>query len=137
MELAIAHQVNGMGCCLIFDPRTTLLDALCERLRITGLKQGCDQGQFGVCTILLDERRVISCLALAVAPQDAGIVTNADEGTIAVTWIDDNAHVNSMGAKEIGIVGTAAIGDAGYQASAIRVRDLPITLDKLLSYSVE
>ncbi len=65
------------------------------------------------------------------------IATNADVGTINVTWIDEeDLHVNPMGAKgigEIGIVGTAAaIANAVYHATGIRVRDLPITLDKLL-----
>ena len=66
------------------------------------------------------------------------IATNADVGTIDVSWIDeDDQHVNPMGAKgigEIGIVGTAAAtANAVYHATGIRVRDLPITLDKLLS----
>jgi xanthine dehydrogenase YagR molybdenum-binding subunit len=65
------------------------------------------------------------------------IATNADVGTIDVTWIDeDDPHLNPMGAKgigEIGIVGTAAaIANAVYHATGIRIRDLPITLDKLL-----
>jgi len=66
------------------------------------------------------------------------IATNADVGTIDVSWIDEeDPHVNPMGVKgigEIGIVGTAAaIANAVYHATGIRVRDLPITLDKLLS----
>jgi xanthine dehydrogenase YagR molybdenum-binding subunit len=66
------------------------------------------------------------------------IATSADVGTIEVTWIDeDDPHINPMGAKgigEIGIVGTAAaIANATYHATGIRIRDLPITLDKLLS----
>ncbi len=75
MELEITLRVNGALHRLSVDTRTTLLDALRERLGITSPKKGCDHGQCGACTILLDGRRANSCLALAVAYQDAEIVT--------------------------------------------------------------
>src|SRR5690348_10818286 len=75
MDLEITLQVNGTAQRLRVDTRTTLLDALRERLGLTGTKKGCDHGQCGACTVLLDGRRVTSCLALAVAHQDAEIVT--------------------------------------------------------------
>ncbi|MGZ3505143.1 MAG: 2Fe-2S iron-sulfur cluster-binding protein [Vulcanimicrobiaceae bacterium] len=75
MDLEIALKVNGVLRRLTVDTRTTLLDALRERLEVTGPKKGCDHGQCGACTILLNGRRVNSCLALAVAHQDAEIVT--------------------------------------------------------------
>ena len=75
MDVEITLRVNGVMRRLTIDTRTTLLDALRERLGITGPKKGCDHGQCGACTILLDGRRVNSCLALAVAHQDAEIVT--------------------------------------------------------------
>jgi xanthine dehydrogenase YagT iron-sulfur-binding subunit len=75
MDVEITLRVNGVAHRLTIDTRTTLLDALRERLSITGPKKGCDHGQCGACTILLDGRRVNSCLALAIANQDAEIVT--------------------------------------------------------------
>ncbi len=75
MELDITLHVNGTAQRLRVDTRTTLLDALRERLGLTGTKKGCDHGQCGACTVLLDGRRVTSCLALAVAQQGAEIVT--------------------------------------------------------------
>jgi len=67
--------VNGVAHTLDLDPRTTLLDALRERLRLTGAKKGCDHGQCGACTVLLDGRRVNSCLILAISQQGAEVTT--------------------------------------------------------------
>jgi xanthine dehydrogenase YagT iron-sulfur-binding subunit len=71
----IALRVNGMERSLVVDTRMSLLDLLRERLGLTGAKKGCDHGQCGTCTILLDGRRVNSCLSLAVAHQGAEVVT--------------------------------------------------------------
>jgi xanthine dehydrogenase YagT iron-sulfur-binding subunit len=76
-NVEITLRVDGAEHRLVVDTRTTLLDALRERLGITSAKKGCDHGQCGACTVLLDGRRAISCLALAVAHQGAEIVTAA------------------------------------------------------------
>ncbi len=75
MDIEITLQVNGAARQLSLDIRTTLLDALREHLGLTGPKKGCDHGQCGACTVLLEGRRVNSCLALAIAHQGAEIVT--------------------------------------------------------------
>ena len=75
MDVEITLSVNGMARRLSVDTRTTLLDALREHLAITGPKMGCDHGQCGACTILIDGRRANSCLALAVAHQGAKLIT--------------------------------------------------------------
>jgi xanthine dehydrogenase YagT iron-sulfur-binding subunit len=72
---AVTLTVNGEKHTLTVDHRTTLLDALRERLDLTGTKKGCDQGQCGACTVLVDGRRNVSCLQLAVAAEGREITT--------------------------------------------------------------
>jgi xanthine dehydrogenase YagT iron-sulfur-binding subunit len=71
----ITLKINGEKYTLPVDHRTTLLDALRERLDLTGTKKGCDQGQCGACTVLLDGRRAVACLQLAVAAENREITT--------------------------------------------------------------
>ena len=74
-ELDIVLRVNGRERPLRVDARVSLLDALRERLGLTGSKKGCDAGQCGACTVLVGERRVLSCLTLAVMAQGQDITT--------------------------------------------------------------
>jgi xanthine dehydrogenase YagT iron-sulfur-binding subunit len=71
----VSLRVNGAEQRLLVDTRTTLLDLLRERLDLTGAKKGCDHGQCGACTVLVDGRRINSCLALVVTCEDADVVT--------------------------------------------------------------
>src|SRR3954469_18571361 len=75
MEAQVTLRVNGREETLTVDTRTSLLDLVRERLGLTGAKKGCDHGQCGACTVLVDGRRVNACLALAVAHEGAEIVT--------------------------------------------------------------
>jgi xanthine dehydrogenase YagT iron-sulfur-binding subunit len=76
MNFPITLTVNGVPHSVeLDDPRVTLLDLLRERLHLTGTKKGCDRGQCGACTVLLDGRRINSCLALAVSHDGAEILT--------------------------------------------------------------
>jgi xanthine dehydrogenase YagT iron-sulfur-binding subunit len=74
---AVTLWVDGTERQVDVDPRTSLLDALRERLGVTSPKKGCDHGQCGACTVLLDGRRVNSCLVLAVAEDGAAVTTAA------------------------------------------------------------
>ena len=64
--VTVGLQINGRAHTLTLDPRTTLLDALREHLGLTGTKKGCDQGQCGACTVIVNGQRINSCLTLAV-----------------------------------------------------------------------
>jgi xanthine dehydrogenase YagT iron-sulfur-binding subunit len=77
----VAIEVNGKMHTLNLDTRTTLLDALREHLRLSGTKKGCDHGQCGACTVLLDGERINSCLTLAVMHQGAKVTTIEGLGT--------------------------------------------------------
>jgi xanthine dehydrogenase YagT iron-sulfur-binding subunit len=68
-------QINGRSHSLTLDPRTTLLDALREHLALTGSKKGCDHGQCGACTVLIEGRRINSCLTLAVMHNGQSVTT--------------------------------------------------------------
>jgi xanthine dehydrogenase YagT iron-sulfur-binding subunit len=74
-EMSITLRVNGEARQLQLDPRVTLLDALREHLHLTGTKKGCDHGQCGACTVLVDGRRINACLSLAVMHEGEEIST--------------------------------------------------------------
>jgi xanthine dehydrogenase YagT iron-sulfur-binding subunit len=100
MNFPITLTVNGVPRSVeLDDPRVTLLDLLRERLHLTGTKKGCDRGQCGACTVLVDGRRINSCLALAVSLDGADILT-----------IEGVAHGN-----ELHPVQTAFIAHDGFQ----------------------
>jgi len=74
-DATITLIVDGIDRTVTVDTRTTLLDALRDRLSVTSPKKGCDHGQCGACTVLLDGRRTLSCLTLAVAQEGSSVVT--------------------------------------------------------------
>ena len=81
--VSVELRVNGLLHRLTIDPRTTLLDALREHLALTGSKKGCDHGQCGACTVLLDGRRINSCLTLAAMHDGQAITTIEGMGSEA------------------------------------------------------
>ena len=74
-EIQLSFSVNGVAHRIAVDSRTTLLDALRDRLRLTGTKKGCALGQCGACTVLLEGKRINACLTLAVMQQGKSITT--------------------------------------------------------------
>lgn len=86
VSMPVTFQVNGVDRALELDPRTTLLDALREHLKLTGTKKGCDHGQCGACTVIVNGERINSCLSLAVQHEGDEITTIEGLGT------PDNLH---------------------------------------------
>jgi xanthine dehydrogenase YagT iron-sulfur-binding subunit len=82
----VSFNVNGQVRTLELDTRTTLLDALREHLHLTGTKKGCDHGQCGACTVVVDGRRINSCLTLAIMHQGGAVTSIEGLGT------PDNLH---------------------------------------------
>jgi xanthine dehydrogenase YagT iron-sulfur-binding subunit len=123
-------RINGQVHALQLEPRVTLLDALREVLQLTGAKKGCDRGQCGACTVLVDGQRINSCLTLAIMQEGKEIVTAEGLG--------DEAHLHPAQAAFVGcdgfqcgyctpgqICSTVALLDelkAGH-ASAVTLRD--------------
>ena len=84
--MQVFFEINGKPTGLNLDTRTTLLDALRELLKLTGTKKGCDHGQCGACTVIVNGQRINSCLSLAVQHQDDKVTTIEGLGT------PDNLH---------------------------------------------
>jgi xanthine dehydrogenase YagT iron-sulfur-binding subunit len=94
MSLSITLTINGTERVITLDdPRVTLLDLLRERLDLTGTKKGCDRGQCGACTVLIDGRRLNSCLALALSHDGADILT--------IEGVAENSQLNPVQAAFI------------------------------------
>lgn len=81
-------NVNGVDRELLIEPRVSLLDALRERLALTGTKKGCDHGQCGACTVHVDGRRILSCLTLAVQAHEKSVTT--------IEGLADGDHLHPM-----------------------------------------
>lgn len=96
-DVRITLSINGEDTSIDCDPRTTLLDALRDGAGLPGTKKGCDRGQCGACTVLLDDRRVVSCLVFAVAAQGhrvttiEGVSATSTGGELQKAFVDRDA----------------------------------------------
>jgi len=116
MEHTITVRIDGTVHEVPVDTRTTLLDALRERVGNTSPKKGCDHGQCGSCTILLNGRRHLTCLALAVAHDGAEIVTAAGLGSLTDSQNTTDSNESAEGAdSELHPVQRAFISHDGFQ----------------------
>ena len=129
MSLALSLNINGQPRTVdIDDPRVTLLDLLRERLCLTGAKKGCDRGQCGACTVLVDGRRINACLVLAVSLDGAAVTTIeglADEGRlhpVQAAFIEHDAFQCGFctPGQIMSAVGLLAEGHAGDDPERVR-----------------
>jgi xanthine dehydrogenase YagT iron-sulfur-binding subunit len=126
--LKIALRVNGKEHRLVLDPRTTLLDALREHMQLTGSKKGCGLGQCGACTVLLDGKRVKSCLWLAAVAEGHEVVTieglaHADElHPLQAAFIEHDAFQCGYCTSGQIMAGVACIAE-GHAGSPQQIRE--------------
>jgi xanthine dehydrogenase YagT iron-sulfur-binding subunit len=142
LDVEIMLKADGREHRIAVDPRTTLLDALRERLGIYGPKKGCDHGQCGACTILLDGKRANSCLALAVAYDGAEIITA--EGLAAGgelhpmqrSFIENDAFqcgycTPGQIISAVGMLEEAAAGWPSHVTGDVRAAEVPLTDEEI------
>jgi xanthine dehydrogenase YagT iron-sulfur-binding subunit len=126
--LDVVLRVNGTDHRLSLDPRTTLLDALREHLNLTGSKKGCGLGQCGACTVLMDGKRVKSCLSLAALAEGRAITTieglaKGDElHPLQVAFIERDAFQCGYCTSGQIMAGVACIAE-GHAGSPQEIRD--------------
>jgi xanthine dehydrogenase YagT iron-sulfur-binding subunit len=138
----ITLRADGIEHRIAVDPRTTLLDALRERLGIYGPKKGCDHGQCGACTILLDGKRVNSCLALAVAHDGAeiitieGLATDGELHPMQRSFIGHDAFqcgycTPGQIVSAVGMLGEAEAGWPSHASTDVSAEEIPLTDEEI------
>ncbi|MBO9647744.1 MAG: 2Fe-2S iron-sulfur cluster binding domain-containing protein [Variovorax sp.] len=139
---AVRLNINGTVTQLMIEPRVTLLDALREVLRMPGTKKGCDRGQCGACTVLVDGRRVNSCLTLAVMVQGKAITTIEGLGTpralhaMQAAFLEQDAFqcgycTPGQICSAVALVAEIKAGDASAVSPDVRARSVALTDDEI------
>jgi len=139
--LSVSFQVNGGRKTLQIDPRMTLLDVLRERLKLTGSKKGCDHGQCGACTVIMDGRRILSCLTLAAGCEGNSVTTIEGLAKGDTLHPMQAAFLNHDGfqcgyctpgqiCSAVALMQEAKNGDASYVTANIRNKAAPVQLSE-------
>ncbi|MDB5040625.1 MAG: oxidoreductase, iron-sulfur subunit [Candidatus Eremiobacteraeota bacterium] len=134
----IALTINGLDRRLELDPRTSLLDALREHLHLTGTKKGCDHGQCGACTVLINGRRINACLTLAVMHEDDDILTIEGLGspgalhTLQAAFVERDAFqcgycTPGQICSAVGMLAEAKAGWPSHVTADVGSRDIVLT----------
>ena len=135
----VAFKINGVEQRVNIEPRVTLLDVLRERVGLTGTKKGCNHGQCGACTVLVDGVRINSCLALAVQYQDAeittieGIAEGEELSPIQTAFINNDGFqcgycTSGQICSAVAMLDEVAAGEASIVTANISNLDAPIEL---------
>ena len=135
----VAFKINGVEQTVNIEPRVTLLDVLRERVGLTGTKKGCNHGQCGACTVLVDGVRINSCLALAIQYQDAEITTiegiaNSEElSSIQAAFINNDGFqcgycTSGQICSAVALLDEVAAGEASIVTADLSNLDAPIEL---------
>ncbi|OOQ60385.1 2Fe-2S iron-sulfur cluster-binding protein [Mucilaginibacter pedocola] len=135
----VSFQVNGSTQKLTVDSRMTLLDTLRERLGLTGSKKGCDHGQCGACTVIVDDKRVLSCLTLAATCEDKkvttieGLAIGNELHPMQASFIKHDGFqcgycTPGQICSAVALMGEAKNGDASYVTANVRKKEKSVKL---------
>lgn len=137
--IKLSFKVNGSAQQLTVDSRMTLLDTLRERLNLTGSKKGCDHGQCGACTVIVDDKRVLSCLTLAATCEDKkvttieGLATGNELHPMQTSFIKHDGFqcgycTPGQICSAVALMGEAKNGDASYVTANVRKKSKSVNL---------